>query len=77
MMMGYGPMAGFGGFWPFFGLHMLVWVALIVLAIWGIARLFPTQRGRSTDAAQEILRRRYASGEINQEEYEQAKRALG
>ena len=76
-MMGYGPMAGFGGFWPFFGLQMLAWVVLITLAIWSISRLFPAQRGRSADEPQEILRRRYASGEINQSEYEQARKKLG
>ena len=69
---GYGLMAGFGGFGMLFGL--LVWVVLIALLVWGAGALFGGRAGGETP--EEILRRRYARGEISQAEYEQARQAL-
>ncbi len=49
----------------------------IALVGWGVASLRPGQHPVAQDETPlEILRRRYASGEINQEEFEQAKHAL-
>ena len=75
---GYGMMGGFGGGW-------LMAVGMVVfwgLVIWGIVALV---RGASTsgpgssappDSALEILRKRYARGEINKQEYEEKKKDL-
>ena len=60
---------GFGFIWM-----LLFWGGLILLAIWLIGVLFPsTNQQTSNDAprspsAQDILKARYASGEITAEE---------
>ena len=54
---------------------LLFWGGLIVLAIWLIGVLFPStnqksnNEGTGTPSAQEILRARYANGELTKEEY--------
>ena len=78
--MGYGGFEGFGsGIGG--GLMMLMmlafWIVPIALVAWGVASLRPGQRPSAQDETPlEILRRRYARGEINREEFEQAKRTL-
>ena len=71
-MMGLGA---FGGFGMLFG--GLFWIALIVLVVWGAASLFPGRREGGQETALEILKRRYAAGEISAAEYQQAKKDLG
>lgn len=75
-MMGY----GFGGMWGLGGFGMLigwlVWIGLIILVVWGVASLFPARRESGQDSALEILKQRYARGEISAAEYQQAKRDL-
>lgn len=72
-------MPGFG--FGFMGLSMvlvtLFWIALIILAVWAMTRLFPRDRRSDHNAAVDLLRRRYAAGEISAAEYEQALRTLG
>lgn len=69
--MMYGWTGAFGGVGMLLG--MLVWLAVIVLLAWGVSRLFT--RGDAADAL-EILKRRYAAGEITSAEYETARKAL-
>ena len=73
-------MMGYGWFAPMGGLGMVVWllfwVALIALVVWGATALFSQRTPNGEATAIEILRRRYARGEITEAEYEQAKRAL-
>ena len=76
MMTGLGM--GFGG-----GLLMvLFWVVLIVGAVWLARGLFPNSQqppassSRSEPSADEILKQRYARGEISKEQYEQMRRDL-
>ncbi len=69
-------------------LFMLIfWVAIIVLAIWLVARLFPNGKGvsslmrdqrrdRGSESPEEIVKRRYARGEITKAEYEELLRDL-
>jgi putative membrane protein len=63
-------MMGFGFIWM-----LLFWGGLIVLAIWLIGVLFPSTNektnndGPGTPSAQEILKARYANGELTREEY--------
>ncbi|MFC1979131.1 SHOCT domain-containing protein [Chloroflexota bacterium] len=67
------------GGWEIFGMVLMVlfWIAIIVLAIWGIKRF---SQGTATitnkDAALDIASHRYAKGEISKAEYEQIKRDL-
>jgi len=65
---------GDGATWWGMGIGMLVWIillaAVIGLVVWLVNRSDgrrPTERGSS---AEEILRQRFASGEIDAEEYE-------
>ncbi len=59
------------------GLAMvLFWVAVILLLIWVVRSLFPRQMRSGHDQALETLRQRYAAGEINAAEYEQARARL-
>ncbi len=70
---------GFGsGMWFFGWLWMLLfWGVLIALAIWFVRLLFPVAKTQSNDgnnspfSAQEILKARYARGELSEEQYQQ------
>ncbi len=77
-MMGWGY--GMGWFGMIF--MALFWVALIVGIIFLIRWLFVSTGAKghgatSEDSPLEILKRRYARGDINKEEFEQKKRDLG
>ncbi len=77
-MMGW----GYGMGWFGMILMALFWVAVIVGIILLIRWIFVSTgtRGRGTtsaDSALEILKRRYARGEINKEEFDQKKKDLG
>jgi putative membrane protein len=76
-MMGYGGYGALGmGLWG--GLLMvLVAVAIILLVVWAVRSGFPGQRQSEQEGAVDILKRRFAAGEISQAEYEQARKALG
>jgi putative membrane protein len=78
-MMATTMMAGFG--WLGMGLMwlwMLVPLALVIGAVWLFARTVGGHEGpRGGDDAAAILRRRLAAGEIDVEQYEQARTALG
>ena len=78
-MMGPGMMGGFGwGFGPIF--MILFWV----LVIWAVVALtrgvsWPGSWESSSsraDSPMEVLKKRYARGEINKDEYEEKKRDL-
>ncbi|MEW5790738.1 SHOCT domain-containing protein [Thermithiobacillus tepidarius DSM 3134] len=62
-------------------LMLLFWVAVIGLAVWLVV-LLSRRQGRSdqsrsgSSVALDILKERYARGEIGQEEFEQKKRDL-
>jgi uncharacterized membrane protein len=58
------------GGWVWMG----VWILALVVMIWFITRS-PDER-KYTQEPSEILRTRFARGEINQAEYEQARRVL-
>jgi putative membrane protein len=74
-MMGYGyygdMMGGFGWVWM-----VLVLAVVIALVVWGTRTAFWTHSATSESSGLEILRRRYAAGEITATEFEQAKRAI-
>jgi putative membrane protein len=64
-MCGWGPLFVIV-FWA------LVLAGLVLLVRW----LFPRVQARSSDPALEVLRRRYAQGEISREEFETRRRDL-
>ncbi|NOZ26460.1 MAG: SHOCT domain-containing protein [Chloroflexi bacterium] len=81
MMMGF----GLGGFGLIFMLFL--WVVVIGLVVWLVGGLFPritntasperaTSRTSTAETPLEVLRRRYARGEISKAEYEQMRQAL-
>jgi putative membrane protein len=62
-----------GGFWWIFPLlWALLWGSLIILGVWAIRRLF----SRGPESALDILKRRLASGEISEDDYDRTRRAL-
>ena len=71
------PWAGHdGGFWgPWMLIPFLFWVGLLALIAWILTRLFPRRRGEGgeagppRDSAEEILRERFARGELSEGEY--------
>jgi len=70
-------MIGFGFLMMLFGLLILIGLVAVVVAavlyLTGSAR----PRGPSDPQAQQILDQRYAKGEIDDEEYQRRRRALG
>ena len=74
MMGGYGLMAGMG--WLGMLVIALVWIGVIVLVVWGASNLFLTQQLSVEPGAEEILKQRYARGEISRGEFVQARDAL-
>lgn len=74
MMSGYGMMAGMG--WLGILMMLLFWVGVLALVIWGVSNLFPTRQLTTETDAVEIVRQRFARGEISREEYLQAVETL-
>ena len=73
-MGGYGMMGGFG--WLGMLTMLLFWIGVIALVVWGLSNLFPARQTAVEPDALEILKRRYARGEISHEEFVQARDAL-
>jgi len=57
-----------GGMWIF-------WLVLIIFVLWG-TKAFNKNTAEKQTSALDILKERYARGEINQQEYEAKKRDL-
>lgn len=82
-MMGY---MGYGGG---FGMIAMVifWVVIIALAVWLLSRVFPgatrnapsngtPPRSDTLESPTEILKKRYARGEITKEQFDQMRRDI-
>jgi hypothetical protein len=50
------------------GIAILILAGLLAAA-WGVTRILPSRRGERVGSAEEILRERFARGEISAEEY--------
>ena len=76
MMHGWGMSWGWGGML----FQLLFWVVIIFLIVWGVKQLAGRNRNSNQlmrkDDALEILRERYAKGEIDKQEFEAKKRDL-
>ena len=75
---GYGMMGGYGNVF----LMPVIWIVVVGLIVWAVVAAVqrPGESGGSThssDSALEVLKRRYAGGEINKDEFEQRRRDLG
>ena len=51
------------------GTAILILAGILGVAAWGVTRLLPSRRGERTGSAEDILRERFARGEISAEEY--------
>ncbi len=81
MMWGY----GFGWGWLMMSLGMILWIALLVVLVWAIIRGLERRTGApgqgpatplNEPSALEILRRRYARGEIDAATFERMREQL-
>ena len=63
---------GLGG-----GIMMLIfWVVIIILIVWAVKEFSGKKDIESKSSALDILKERYAKGEINKEEFETKKKDL-
>jgi len=82
MMYMPGTMGGWGGlWWPFMLIPLLLWGVFLSLLVWLAVRVISRGRGAArpgapVDSAEEILRERFARGDISAEEYEESMKAL-
>jgi len=76
---------GFGGFSMFF--IFIFWIIIAGLIIWGLMQFFSGASGRATNngapppgrsqvSALDLLKQRYARGEISKAEFEEMRREL-
>ena len=72
MMTGIEWGMGLGGW-----LWMVLGIVLIVIVVWVLVSAVAGRERTSADDAAQILKARFARGEITQAEYEQARRLLG
>jgi len=71
---GYGFGMGYG-----MGFGWIIWIVVIVLIIFLLVKLFGSQNnstGGEGNRALEILKERYAKGEIDKQEFEEKKKDL-
>ncbi len=76
-MMGSGMIGGFS--WWFMPIFMILFWGLVIWGIVALVRGLSAPRASDSskvDSALDVLKRRYAKGEINKEEYEEKKKDL-
>lgn len=63
--------------WDFWGMHLFWWIIWIILLVWIFLTPWgvPGQRTKK-DTPLDILKKRFARGELNKEEYEEKKKIL-
>jgi putative membrane protein len=72
------PMGWMGGMWGIGMMFMMLlfWILVIAALVLGVRWLMSDQKERRSDSAMEILRQRFARGEINKEEFDAKKKDL-
>lgn len=58
----------FVAWWPM-AIGLIVWAVIIGLAVWLVVRALSQRGSASGGSAEELLRHRFANGEIDSEEY--------
>lgn len=72
MMTGFGWDMGLGGW-----LWLVMGIVLVVVIVWALVSAVSTRDRPAVEDAAQILKARFARGEISESEYEQARRLLG
>jgi len=77
MMWGW-PMMGFGGVGIIFGFifFVLIVIGVILLIVWLVKRSGYSIKDKTSTRSLEILKERYAKGELTKEQYENMKKEL-
>ncbi len=71
MMYGFGGMGLVGGI-----VMLLVFVAVVLLVVWAVRAVMPSRHSVVGETPLDTLKHRYAAGEINQAQFDQARRVL-
>ncbi len=66
--MFWGMHRDFVSWWPM-GIGLVIWVIIIGVAVWLVIRAVGHRPAGSGASAEDLLRHRFASGEIDEEEY--------
>lgn len=74
MWYNYNNMMGFGFFGGF--MMLVFWVIVIMLIVWAVKEVAGKNSRSAGNNALDILKERYAKGEINKEEFESKKKDL-
>lgn len=72
-------MHGFNGMSWGMGLGWIIGILLLLVLVWIFTRMIPANEGPSrggNKSALELLKERYARGEINEQEYERIRRSI-
>ena len=79
MMYGWPGMMGFGGFGMIFGFifFIAIIVVIVFLIVWLVKRFGYATTDKTGTRSLEILKERYAKGEITKEQYENMIKDLG
>lgn len=83
----YNMMSGWGGGWTSWTMYLgmiVFWVGVVALVIWGVRALAGPTAAHSAplvsrvpqESSVDVLKRRYAAGEIDAAEFEQKRRDL-
>jgi putative membrane protein len=66
--------------WGGMGFGWIIWIIILAIIIWAVIRIANTSQNRRSNNSGEtpldILKKRYARGEISKEQYEQMKKDL-
>ncbi|GAB6153565.1 hypothetical protein JCM17380_23150 [Desulfosporosinus burensis] len=75
---GYGGYGSSGYGMPGIGMHFIFWIGIILLGIYIFRHIVPHNHtgGLSKHSGMDILRERYARGEIDSAEYQSRKKVL-
>ncbi|UOR12056.1 SHOCT domain-containing protein [Halobacillus amylolyticus] len=57
-------------------ISMILWIIIIGFIIYGVIQLITKSFERKEDPSMQILKERYAKGEISEQEYEEKKNTL-
>lgn len=68
--------SGFGWGWFMMGFGGVLWIAIVVVLGWAVIRWLESRTHVSGPSALEILRQRYAHGEIDATTFEQMRERL-